>query len=371
MSTSFADILASTDIGAELTQGTDYSWERIRPRLAWEELTLREFAAIIVDDDDAHLEELAQAARIVRTQRFGNAIKIYAPVYISNACINGCRYCGFNARHDIPRSTLSVQEAMREADVLIDQGHRHLLLVSGEDDAACNMQHIAAIARAVRPRIASLAIEVRPMALEEYRILASAGIDGVTLYQETYQREVYHAMHAFGPKAHYENRLAACEAAGEAGMRFLGIGALLGLTDWRSEILAVYAHARYLMKRFWRSHITISLPRLRAVPDGFDIPHPVGDRELVRMIVALRCALPDAGIIVSTREPAALRNRLVPLGITQMSAGSRTNPGGYAQNCSAGTQFSVEDIRSPAEVADALRDAGFDPVFKDWENCLH
>ncbi len=367
----FAHIFSPTRLDDALSQGARIPWPSVAARLASDGLTASEFAAAIFDTSDEHLEELARAAVRIRSQRFGNAIKLYAPLYLSNACVNDCPYCGFRASSRAGRRTLSRDEAIAEADALIERGHRHLLLVAGEDDDAVPFAFLEGVAQAIRPRVASLAVEVRPMNETEYRQLASAGVDGVTLYQETYQLSAYQSFHGAGPKADFHRRLAAIEHAGAAGMRFLGIGALLGLADWRMEALALYFHASYLQRRFWRSHITISVPRLRTVPPGFEIPRPVEDHELVRMIVALRSALPDVGIIVSTRERAALRDRLLPLGITQMSAGSRTEPGGYGRAGAADEQFAVEDARTPADVAARLRAAGFDPVFKDWETCLH
>lgn len=343
----------------------------IRDRLESEDLSVEEFAAIVSDNSPTHLEEIAQAARQIRRKYFGNAIKIYAPLYLSNSCINECKYCGFNRSNEINRTTLSLEDTLKNANILIEQGHRHLLLVAGEDSIAVPLSYLEDIARAIRPRIASLAIEVGPIDEEGYQRIGKAGVDGVTLYQETYSRDVYNTMHTDGPKTDFNKRLESIEAAGAAGMRFLGIGALLGLSPWRDEVISLLVHARYLQKRFWKSIITVSVPRIRFAPQGFTVPHPVSDEELVRLIVALRCALPQVGIVLSTREPAALRDNLLPLGITQMSAGSRTEPGGYTQPHQAGAQFTIEDIRTSAEVASSLRSAGFDPVFKDWENCLY
>lgn len=371
MTNCFYDVLADVNLTALLDKGRALSWNGIAPVLGRAELSPEAFAAILADDEMNRAEDVARAAVAVRRRRFGNAIAIYAPLYLSNACVNGCRYCGFGVRNRIAQRTLSVDETVREAETLIERGHRHLLLVAGENDMAVSIGYLEDIARVLRPRVASLTMEVRPMTRSEYERLGNAGIDGVTLYQETYHRGAYRAVHPTGPKRDFARRLAAVEAAGAAGMRSIGIGALLGLADWRPDALALMLHARYLQTRFWRSHITVSVPRLRAVPAGFSVPAPVSDRELVRMIVGLRCALHDVGIVLSTREASALRDRVIPLGVTRISAGSTTAPGGYALGSGAGEQFAVEDARSPAQVAASLRSAGFDPVFKDWEPCLH
>jgi len=321
---------------------------------------------MIEDISDGQLEELARQAHDLTVRRFGKTIKLYAPVYLSNSCVNACSYCGFNKHSKINRVTLSVEDAIKEADFLIGQGHRHLLLVAGEDPNALPLSYLEEIAKKLRGRIAKLLIETQPFDEESYRRLVDAGIDGVTLYQETYHRETYQLMHPAGPKSNFESRLDAIEAAGRAGMRFLGIGALLGLYDWRYETEALITHARKLKKKFWQAHIGVSFPRIRDCASDFKMPSPVSDRDLVRMIVELRLALPDADLTISTREPAGLRDHLILLGITQMSAGSVTSPGGYTRNKDAGEQFHIEDTRSSQEFANTLSQKGYQPVWKDW-----
>lgn len=318
------------------------------------------------DWDCNKLEMLAQRAHALTIQRFGKTIKLYAPVYLSNRCINSCRYCGFNRSGRINRITLTADEAIKEAEFLLKQGHRHLLLVAGEDPGSVPLEYLEEIAKKLRGRVAKLLIEVQPFDETSYKRLADAGVDGVTLYQETYHKKTYETMHPAGPKSNFDARLEAIDAAGRAGMRFLGIGALLGLYDWRHETLALISHARELKKKFWQAHIGVSFPRIRDCASDFHMPFPVSDGELVRMIIALRLALPDADLTISTREPATLRDRLIPLGITQMSAGSVTSPGGYTNEQNAGEQFHIEDTRSPAKVAEAISATGYQPVWKDW-----
>ena len=346
-------------------------WDRVQSRLGAMDLSLDEAAALLTDEADAHLEEMAQAAHALTVRRFGRTIKLYAPLYISNECVNGCLYCGFREESNISRRTLTAQEAIREADVLLDAGHRHLLLVAGEHPSAVPIELIEEIAQRLRPQAAGLAVEVQPVDEAGYRRLARAGVDGVTLYQETYDPAAYSRMHPAGPKSRFGSRTEAIEAAGSAGMRFLGIGALLGLSDWRRDALALISHARHLMRRHWRAAITVSVPRVRDCASSFAPPHPVSDRSLAQMVCALRLALPDAGIVLSTREPAAIREGLLPLGITQMSCGSVTSPGGYTSRRKTGRQFELEDNRSPEEFANMLRKSGYDPVWKDWDSNLH
>jgi 2-iminoacetate synthase len=218
------------------------------------------------------------------------------------------------------------------------------------------------------PEIPSLSIEVQVWDTETYRRLVDAGCDGLVVYQETYDRGTYAAVHLKGKKRNYDWRLAAPDRGAEAGMRRLGIGALLGLhDDWRFEALALATHARALVRRWWRCEVSVSLPRLRPAAGGFEPADPVGDRDFVQLLCALRLLLPDLGITLSTREPPALRDALLRLGVTHMSAGSHTEPGGYASPSDAEPQFEIADTRSPAELAAVLRAAGYDPVWKDWE----
>lgn len=315
------------------------------------------------------LEEMAQAAHHITTQRFGRTIKLYAPVYISNSCINGCAYCGFASRNKIERRALSKEEVVHEAETIISRGLKHILLVSGEDPVNVPLQFLEEIARLLRPKVASLTIEGQPFDIEGYKRLARAGIDGVTLYQETYDPTTYEAVHPYGPKRDFKRRLEAIDTAGHAGMRFLGIGALLGLADWHNETRSLIAHANYLIKKHWQASVSVSIPRIRDSASGFDMPSLVSDRDLAQIICALRLALPDAGIVLSTRESAHLRDKLLPLGVTQMSAGSVTKPGGYSRTDAknTGEQFHLKDNRSPDEVAAMLSNSGYDPVWKDWD----
>ncbi|HPW45029.1 MAG TPA: 2-iminoacetate synthase ThiH [bacterium] len=339
-------------------------------RISCESLSLGEIAVLLSHSADEHLETLAHAANELTRKIFGRTVKLYAPIYISNECINGCLYCGFNASSKIARRTLSIDEVKKEAETLISTGHRHLLLVSGEDPKAVTVDSLCEIAKSIRPSCASLSVEVQPFDESGYRKLSEAGVDGVTLYQETYDRISYEKFHRSGPKKFFEARLRSVDSAGAAGMRFLGLGALLGLFDWRQEALSLIAHAREMMKKHWRSFVTVSVPRIRDCSSSFKMPNPVTDRDLAHMICVLRLALPRCGIILSTREPADLRRNLLPLGVTQMSAGSCTSPGGYTSQEKSGEQFHMEDHRKASEVATSLIEMGYDPIWKDWDSNL-
>jgi 2-iminoacetate synthase len=318
-----------------------------------------------------YLEEMAQMARQLTIQRFGRTIRLYAPLYLSNYCINNCRYCGFNKENKSERRRLTIEQAVNEADVIASEGLRDILLVSGEDRKFISIDYLSELAGKLRSKFSSISIEVYQMSSAEYAKLLYAGIEGVTLYQETYDRDIYRKYHPAGPKANYDHRLSAADSIAQAGMREIGIGVLLGLSDWRLETLALAEHAHYLMNRYWKSRVSFSFPRLRPAKNvdrtQFSL---LSDKNLVQMIIALRLCFADAGLVLSTREGAELRDHLIEVGVTKVSAGSKTCPGGYSQPTNAIEQFEIDDTRSPAQVAGMIRAHGFEPVWKDWDSAF-
>ncbi len=345
--------------------------EDVARALDRESLGEQDIMALLSPAAALSLETLAQRARDLTLRRFGRTMQLYAPLYLSNECVNRCTYCGFSHGLAITRRTLSVEEVVAEARILHSEGFRHVLLVSGESPRVVDLAYLEAVARALNPLFDSLSLEVGTFELAGYRRLVAAGFDGLTLYQETYAPEIYQRVHLAGPKRRYDRRLRAIEQAGQAGFRTLGIGALLGLGPFRLEAAAMLLHGRGLGSRYWRSRIAISFPRIRQHAGGSAAPFPVSDRDLAQMICVARLALPNAELVLSTREPAHLRDHLLRLGITRMSAGSRTDPGGYGVDGSArghaGEQFSIEDERPAREVARRLSEDGFDPVWKDFD----
>jgi 2-iminoacetate synthase len=312
------------------------------------------------------LEELAQRAREVTLQRFGRAVRLFAPLYVSNACLSSCTYCGFSKGLDVARRTLTVEQVVDEARALVDRGFRHLLLVSGEHRVEVSADYLVQCVEALRPFVPSISVETQTWSDDTYVRLVEAGLEGVVHYQETYDRERYAQTHLAGWKRDYDRRLSSTERAAEAGVRRLGIGALLGLSaDWRADVLAVARHAVWLQREYWRTEVTVSLPRIKPSASGFQPLVPVSDAEYVQALCALRLAAPEAGIVLSTREPAALRDGLARIAVTSMSAGSSTEPGGYLTPGEAQEQFAVSDERSPAEIAAMLDAAGYEPVWKD------
>jgi len=325
--------------------------------------------ALVSPAAENYLEQMAQLAHQLTIQRFGPTIRLYAPLYLSNYCTNSCSYCGFNKDNKSERTRLTIDQALEEADIIASEGFRDILLVSSEDRQFINIDYLVELAGKLRGKFASISIEIYQLCSDEYARLFKAGIEGVTLYQETYDRKAYKYYHPSGPKSDYGNRLSAPDYIASAGMREVGLGVLLGLTDWRIETLALAEHAHYLIKRYWQSHISFSFPRLRPAPEvgGSQFRHLLSDKNLLQMITALRLCFADAGLVLSTRERAQLRDRLVKLGITKLSAGSKTNPGGYSGRCQATEQFMIDDNRSPAQVAAMIKKQGFEPVWKDWD----
>ena len=352
---------------------------------------LRRFASLLEPHEDARFERMAQGARAVTRKNFGRTMRMFAPLYLSNECINKCRYCGFSRDNPILRVTLTVDEVVAEARHLAAQGFRQVLLVAGEHPKFVDEGYLVECVRALRPLFSSISLELGPMEAAQYEPLVRAGAEGLVVYQETYDRGTYAEMHTSGPKRDFNWRLDCPERAYAAGFRRIGIGALFGLSAWRPEALALAAHLEYLLKRCWQSDLTVSLPRLRPAAGEFVPPFSLGDRALAQLICAFRVCFPQVGIVLSTREPAALRDVLASLGVTTMSSGSHTEPGGYtgqgratvhqtirgrvqppdgSVDSIATGQFEISDSRSPAEVANILRRRGFEPVWKDWDQAL-
>ena len=360
--------------------------------------SLSDFAHLISPAAGELLESLCRRSQELTRQRFGKTIRLFAPLYLSNECINNCKYCGFSRDNPILRVTLSVDEVLREARALQDDGFRSLLLVAGEHPKFVSTGYLADCVRALRQEFSSISLEVGPMETPEYRSLVEAGAEGLVVYQETYNRVIYAEMHTAGPKRNFDWRLETPERAYAAGFRRLGIGALYGLGDWRAEAISVAAHAEYLLRNCWKAQLTISLPRLRPCAGEFQPLTHMSDREMVQLVCAFRLIFPDAGLVLSTRESAQLRDGLAPLGITLMSAGSHTEPGGYtgagqerihhtergrivplASGASewaapggehATRQFDIADERSASQVAEVIRRLGYEPVWKDWDAAL-
>jgi len=330
-------------------------------------LTSNDLAVLLSPAADAYLPQLAARSAELTRRRFGRVMQLYAPLYLSNYCANRCQYCGFSSGNKIARRVLSMEEAEAEAKILSDRGFGHILLVSGEAPARLDVDYLVELAGRLRHRFASLSIEVQPLDEEEYRRLFHAGIVSVAVYQETYDAGVYARVHKAGRKTDMAYRLATPARAAAAGMREVGLGALLGLADWRLEGLALGLHLDWLRHNFWRTGLTVSFPRLRPAAGGFAPLTEVSERDLAHLLFALRIFDEDLGLLLSTREESRFRDGMVGLGPTRYSAGSCTAPGGYGEPESEGEQFAIGDERTVAGVCRSLREKGHDPVLKDWD----
>jgi 2-iminoacetate synthase len=395
---SFVAEFNTLPMDAGLKRSLSATAANVRQALTKSHLALADFLGLISPAASELLEPLCRRSQALTQQRFGKVIRLFAPLYLSNECVNNCQYCGFSRDNPILRVTLSVDEVLREARALKEQGFRNILLVAGEHPRFVSKNYLADCVRALHDEFPGISLEVGPMETEDYRPIVRAGSEGLVVYQETYDRAIYAMLHTAGPKRDFNWRMETPERAYAAGFRRLGIGALFGLADWRFEALCVAAHADYLLRNCWKAQLTISLPRLRPSAGEFKPLTRMTDRDLVQLVCAFRLMFPDAGLVLSTREPAKLRDGLVPLGITLMSAGSHTEPGGYtgagkehlhqtvrgrivelgasewATTRNGGVratgQFDIADERSPQEVADRIRRLGYEPVWKDWDAAL-
>ncbi len=357
---------------------------------------MRRFARLLDETHGEPLENLARLSQQTTRRHFGRTMRLFAPLYVSNECINNCSYCGFSRDAGILRTTLTVEQVVREARHLHDLGFRNILLVAGEHPKFITEGYLQDCLDAVKSFIPTLAIEVGPMEDEQYTEIVAHGAEGLVVYQETYDRDVYQTLHTAGPKRNFDWRLDCPERAYAGGFRRIGIGALFGLADWKAEALSLCAHLEYLYKHCWKAQLTVSFPRMRPYAGNYEYtPDPrlfLPDKSFVRLIAIFRILFPQVGIVVSTREPAPLRDAIASLGVTHMSAGARTEPGGYTGAGSddlhltvkgrrvelehksgaekATEQFKIHDTRSAVEISAMLRAQGLDPVWKDWDQAL-
>ncbi len=354
---------------------------------------MEKFSSLLEVKTPSQLEAMAREARGITRRNFGRTMRMFAPLYVSNECVNNCSYCGFSRDNaSIMRVTLTVEQVVKEAQHLVAQGFRNILLVAGEHPKFVSDGYLEQCIRAIRDFVPTVGIEVGPMEAPEYEQMVKAGCEGLVVYQETYDRELYAEMHTAGPKKDFEWRIACPERGYAGGFRRIGIGALFGLSDWRLEALRLAAHLEHLYKHCWKASFTVAFPRLRPAAGGFQPRTGFPDWALVQTLCAFRMIFPEVGIVLSTREPAPLRDSLATLGVTVMSAGSHTEPGGYtgagnddlhltvkgrrvdvqekAESAKAEGQFGIADERSPAEVAAMLQKQGLDAVWKDWDPAI-
>lgn len=318
-----------------------------------------------------YLESMARLAKAVTEERFGKTVSLYIPMYVSNACTNKCVYCGFNHDNPLSRITLSQNEIKEECKAIKELGpFDNLLIVAGEYPSLSGVDYLAETIRTCREFFHNITVEVMPMKAKDYKKLVEVGLYGVVCFQETYCRKAYGKYHPHGMKSHFDWRLNGFDRMGEAGVHKIGIGALLGLEDWRAEAVMMGRHLRYLQKKYWRSRFSINFPRLCPSESGFKPNYLVSDKDLLQLILAFRLFDHDIDISISTRERPELRDNLVSLGVTSLSAGSKTEPGGYRVYPEALEQFSTTDTRTPREVEEKIISHGYQPVWKDWDKTL-
>jgi len=345
-----------------------YSSEQVSSVLAKPELSINDLPVLISPAASDQLEIMAQRSRKLTLQRFGRTVLMYVPLYVSNYCTNLCVYCGFNAKNKVKRLAMSIDEAVNESMLLHKMGFQHILLVSGEHPDYADVNYLSKLSEKLRDKFSSICVEVQPLSQNDYAKLIKSGVDCVTCYQETYNKNTYKIVHPGGKKSDYNWRINTVERAAKAGIRKIGVSPLYGLDDWRTEALFTGFHSYFLMTHYWQTQVSISFPRLRGAAGGFVPENPLTDKQLAQLICAFRLVLPDVHLVLSTRESADIRDNMLPLGITQMSAASCTSPLGYSNASEAGEQFDVVDKRSAAGVAEAIKKAGYEPVWKDWDS---
>jgi 2-iminoacetate synthase len=357
----------------------DFRWEEVgeeiysktasdvKQALSKQHLDIEDSKALVSPAAEDYLEMRAQKSREATQKRFGKTIQFYIPLYLSNECVNHCIYCGFNHNNKILRTVLSDEEIKQEVQIIKDMGFEHILLLTGEFPVRVGVDYIERAMQLVRPHFKQISLEVQPLLVEEYQRLQQSGLYGVYIYQETYNENRYAHYHPAGMKKDYRWRLETPERLGKAGIHKIGLGALLGLEDWRIEAIFLALHLRYMEKHYWKSKYSLSFPRIRPHAGDFQPNVIVTDKEFAQMIWALRLFDNDIEMSLTTREDEAFRNNMVSLGITAMSAGSKTEPGGYSQKEEL-EQFAVNDNRSPKEMLDMITKNGYEVVWKDWDN---
>jgi len=357
---------------------------------------MRRFRQLLLPRSDAQLESMARQSQAITRRHFGRTMRLFAPLYLSNECVNNCQYCGFSRDNPILRTTLTVPQVVAEAKHLHDLGFRNILLVAGEHPRFVSDGYLQRCLDALKEMIPTIGIEVGPMEDDQYGELVEHGAEGLIVYQETYHQTTYEVLHTSGPKKKFHWRLDCPERAYAGGFRRIGIGALFGLADWNQEAIALATHLDYLMRHCWKASFSIAFPRMRPHAGNYQYtPNPalsLDDRSLVQLITAFRMCFPQVNIVLSTREPAALRDSLFGLGVTHISAGSQTDPGGYTgagtgdlhltvkgrrveleknSSCDRATgQFEIDDKRPVSEIARVIENQGLDPVWKDWDPAI-
>jgi 2-iminoacetate synthase len=348
-------------INSKTTQDVEYALSKTKR-------DLEDFKALISPSAAPYLEQMAVLSKMSTQKRFGNTIQMYVPMYLSNECQNICTYCGFSMTNKIPRRTLTDAEILKEVAFLKTKGYDHILLVTGEANKTVGVPYIKHAMELIKDQFSNISIEVQPMDQHEYEELIKANLYAVLVYQETYHRDEYKKHHPKGKKSNFDYRLDTPDRLGKAGIHKIGLGALFGLEDWRADSFFTALHLKYLQKTYWKTKYSISFPRLRPHSGGLEPKVEMTDKDLVQTICAFRLLDEDVELSMSTRESETFRNHIVHLGITSLSAESKTNPGGYTVDQQTLEQFEISDERSTEAIANMLTNSGLEPVWKDWSN---
>jgi 2-iminoacetate synthase len=331
---------------------------------------LEDFKALISPAAAPYLEQMAALSRQLTLKRFGNTIQMYVPMYLSNECQNICTYCGFSLGNKLKRLTLNDQQILKEVEAIKRLGYDHVLLVTGEANITVGVDYFKNALKLIAPHFSHISMEVQPLDQEDYEQLIPLGLNTVLVYQETYHQEDYKLHHPKGKKSNFYYRLGTPDRLGRAGIKKIGLGVLLGLEDWRTDSFFTALHLQYLEKTYWQTKYSLSFPRLRPAEGYLEPKVVMNDRELVQLICAYRIFNEEVELSISTRESQKFRNNIIRLGITSISAGSKTNPGGYAVAPESLEQFEISDERSPAEIAQMIKAQGYEVVWKDWDQVL-
>jgi 2-iminoacetate synthase len=340
----------------------------VRAAIYSEEHSLQQLSLLLSPVAGKFLEEIAQRASQITRRFFGKTISLYVPLYLSNHCVGGCAYCGFAADRKIKRKKLDKTEILKEMTAIKKMGFEDILLLTGERTPEADFDYVLEAVKMAADMFSMVSIETFPMTVDEYAALAEAGCAGVTMYQETYDEKLYAQLHRWGPKKDFLFRFTTPERAAQAGIRQIGLGVLLGLGEPFSDLLQLFLHIRALQKIYWQTGFSVSFPRLRPEVGNFKACCSVSDKALAQFIWAFRICLPQAHLTLSTRESSSFRNGIAGIGITKMSAGSRTSVGGYlAKEQQDDGQFQVNDARDVSEICDMLKKKKLEPVFKNWD----
>lgn len=360
-----------------------YSWEDttrqiyaktaadVETALGKSQLDPEDFMALISPAAAPYLETMAALSRQYTLQRFGKTISLYIPIYLTNSCTNFCVYCGFNHDNPFKRTILNEEEILNELHAIKRLGNfENLLMVTGENPREAGVDYLEKALQLARPLFANLSIEVMPLKAEDYERLTHSGLNGVVCFQETYNRARYKVYHPKGMKSKFEWRLNGFDRMGQANLHKIGLGVLIGLEEWRTDVTMMARHLRYLQKHYWQTKYSVNFPRMRPSEGNFQPNVVLSDKELAQLVFAFRIFDHDADISISTREGAAFRDNMLTLGITSLSAGSKTEPGGYCTYPQALKQFDISDERTPQEVTASIRNKGYEPVWKDWDSWM-